>query len=90
MKDKRNCGVPYPMYPQYPQTMPIMGMANMPNPYMTGYTQGYNQNSISSNTIEQQLNNLEQQLNNLENRVTKLENMTNNNSQYNGSNYYMV
>lgn len=91
MKDKRNCGVPYPIYPQYPQAMPIMGMPNMPTPYMTGFNQGYTQNSISSNTIEQQLNNLEQQLNNLETRVSKLENMaTTNNSQYNGSNYYMV
>ena len=84
MKDKRNCGTPYPIYP------PMMGIPNMP--YMTGYQQGYTNNSLSSNTIEAQINNLEQQMTNLEIRVSKLENMlnANKNNQYNGSNYYMV
>lgn len=85
MKDKRNCGAPYPIYP------PVMGIPNMP--YMTGYQQGYTNNSLSSNTVETQINNLEQQMTNLETRVSRLENMLNtnkNNSQYNGSNYYMV
>ena len=88
MKEKRNCAAPYPVYP------PIMGVPTMPTPYMTGYNQGYTNNSISSNTIEQQINNLEQQMTNLETRVSRLENMLNgnknNNNQYNGSNYYMV
>lgn len=91
MKEKRNCGTPYPMYPQ---AMPIMGVPPMPTPYMTGYSQGYTSNSISSNTIEQQLNNIDQQITNLETRVQRIENMlntnTSNNTQYNGSNYYMV
>ena len=89
MKDKRNCGANYPIY--QPPMMPFIGM---PNPYQMGYNQGYTTNSISSNTLEQQLNNLEQQVNNLESRVTRLENMNNiniiNNNKYNNSNYYMV
>lgn len=88
MKDKRNCGTPYPIYP------PVMGLPAMPTPYMSGYNQGYSNNSLSSNTIEQQINNLEQQINNLESRLSKIENTlsnnNSNNSQYNGSNYYMV
>ena len=89
MKDKRNCTTPYPVYP------PVMGIPTMPNPYMTGYNQGFTNNSLSSNTVEQQINNLEEHLNNLENRISRIENMlntnnTNNSNQYNGSNYYMV
>ena len=89
MKDKRNCSTPYPVYP------PVMGIPAIPTPYMTGYNQGYTNNSITSNTIEQQINNLEQQMTNLETRVSRLENMLNGNNnstnnQYNGSNYYMV
>ncbi len=91
MKDKRNCQTPYPIYP------PVMGFPTMPTPYMTGYNQGYSNNSLSSNTIEQQINNLEQQMTNLETRVSRIENLLNtnntnntNNNQYNGSNYYMV
>lgn len=85
MKEKRNCNSPYPVYP------PNMGIPIMPTPFMTGYQQGYTNNSITSNTIEQQMNNLEAQLNNLETRVSKLESMLNsNNQQYNNSNYYMV
>lgn len=86
MKDKRNCNTPYPIYP------PVMGIPPMQVPYMAGYQQGYTNNSISSNTVEQQINNLEQQMTNLETRVSRLENMLNgnNNNQYNGSNYYMV
>jgi len=90
MKEKRNCngGMPYPMYPQ--PMMPMMQMG-MTTPYQTGYTQGYSANSISSNTIEQQLNNLEQQINQLEQRVNRLENINNvNSNKYNNSNYYMV
>lgn len=91
MKEKRNCGTPYPVYPQ---PVPMMEMP-LATPYMAGYNQGYTQNSISSNTIEQQINNLEQQMTNLETRVSRLENMlntnnSNSNNQYNGSNYYMV
>lgn len=88
MKEKRNCGMPYPVYPQ---NVPMMGV---PTPYMTGFTQGYTQNSISSNTALQQISNLEQQMTNLETRVSRLENAlssnNSNNNQYNGSNYYMV
>ena len=88
MKDKRNCGTPYPVYPQ------MMGVPPMPTPYMAGYSQGYTSNSISSNTVEMQINNLEQQMTNLETRISRLENMLNsgnsNSNQYNGSNYYMV
>lgn len=86
MKDKRNCGTPYPIYP------PMMGIPSMQSPYMTGYGQGFTNNSISSNTLEQQINNIDSRINNLENRVSKLESMLNNssNNQYNGSNYYMV
>ncbi len=81
MKDKRNCGgIP----PMYPGPMPI------PTPYGMGYNQGYTNNSISSNTLEQQLNSINQQINNIEARLTKLENMTGNNTTYNDTNYYMV
>lgn len=80
MKDKRNCGTPYPIYPQ--NVIPTM-----PVPYMTGY----NQNYTVSNTIDQQINGLEQKVAHLETRLSKLENLLNNtNNQYNGSNYYMV
>lgn len=87
MKEKRNCGAPYPIYP------PVMGIPNMQVPFINGYQQGYTNNSLSSNTIETQINNLEQQMTNLETRVSRLENMINtnkNSNQYNGSNYYMV
>ena len=72
-----------------------MNIPAMPTPYMTGYNQGYSNNSLSSNTIEQQINNLEERLTNLESRVSRIENTLNSNSnnngaQYNGSNYYMV
>lgn len=83
MKDKRNCGgIP----PMMPGPMPMMGM---PTPYGMGYNQGYSNNSINSNTLEQQLNSINQQINNLESRVTKLESMTGNTT-YNDTNYYMV
>ena len=82
MKDKRNCGgIP----PMMPGPMPVM-----PTPYGMGYNQGYANNSISSNTIEQQLNSINQQINNLEARVTKLETMSGNSTTYNDTNYYMV
>lgn len=87
MKDKRNCGTPYPIYP------PVMGIPPIQAPYIAGYQQGMANTNISSNTVEQQINNLEQQMTNLETRVSRLENMFNsntNNNQYNGSNYYMV
>lgn len=87
MKDKRNCGMPYPMYGGMPMPLP------MPTPYQTGFNQGYQTNSVSSNTIEQQLNNLFNQINNLEARVTNLENKQSsggNTTTYNDSNYYMV
>jgi len=86
MKDKRNCNnMNYPIY-QMPM-VPPMGYPNyqqFPN---------YN-NSINTNTIEQQLNNIEQQINLLDQRVTRLEKINNNNNNYNNkyndSNYYMV
>ena len=81
MKDKRNCGTPYPIY------TPVMGIPPMQTPYMAGYHQGYTNNSISSNTIEQQLNNLEKRISRLENI---LNGNNNNSNQYSGSNYYMV
>lgn len=83
MKEKRNCSAPYPIYP------PMMGI---PSPYMAGYNQGYTNNSISSNTLEQQANNLDERLNNLESRISRIENILNNknSTQYSGSNYYMV
>ncbi len=86
MKDKRNCGGQFPMYGGMPMPLPI------PTPYQTGFDQGYVQNSVSSNTIEQQLNNLFNQINNLEARVTNLENKqsSGNTTTYNDSNYYMV
>ena len=84
MKEKRNCGTPYPVYPQ---PVPIMEMP-LATPYMAGYNQGYTQNSISSNTIEQQMTNLETRVSRLENMLNT--NNSNSNSQYNGSNYYMV
>ena len=84
MKEKRNCGTPYPVYPQ---PVPIMEMP-LATPYMTGYNQGYTQNSISSNTIEQQMTNLETRVSRLENMLNT--NNSNSNNQYNGSNYYMV
>ena len=93
MKDKRNCNnnMNYPIYPafqnfQSPMMIPPMEYPNyqpLPN---------YN-NSISTNTIEQQINNLEQQINLLDQRLTRLEkqNLNNNNyNKYNDSNYYMV
>lgn len=82
MKDKRNCGMNYPIY-QPPVMVPPMAMPYGP----------YQPSGISSNTIEQQLNNIEQQLNMLEQRITRLEksnNTTNNYTKYNDSNYYMV
>lgn len=84
MKDKRNCGMNYPIY-QQPFMIP-------PTPYPV---YPYNGGTISSNTIEQQLNNIEQQLNLLDQRITRLEktsttNTTNNYNKYNDSNYYMV
>lgn len=84
MKEKRNCGAPYPVYPQ-------MMVPTMPTPYMTGYNQGYTNNQY--NSAEQQISNLDERLTNLESRVSRIENMlnsNNNNNQYNGSNYYMV
>lgn len=84
MKDKRNCGVPYPVYPQ-------VIIPPVQTPYMAGYNQGYNTSSIQYN--DKQINNLEERLNNIETRISRLENIMNNNSnnnQYNGSNYYMV
>lgn len=84
MKEKRNCGTPYPVYPQ---PVPMMEMP-LATPYMAGYNQGYTQNSISSNTIEQQMTNLETRVSRLENMLNT--NNSNSNNQYNGSNYYMV
>lgn len=92
MKEKRNCSMPYPTYQPMPmmQAPPMM----MPPTYQTGYNQGYTNNSITSNTLEQQMNNLLQQINNLESRITKLESMyqtpNNTTNNYNDSNYYMV
>ena len=39
MKDKRNCGVPYPVYPQ-------VIIPPVQTPYMAGYNQGYNTSRI--------------------------------------------
>ena len=88
MKEKRNCGMTYPSYPQ-PMMPPIMPPMQVPFGYQGGYP---NNGSVSSNTIEQQLNNMFQQINNLEARVTKLESMASsgNTTTYNDSNYYMV
>lgn len=86
MKDKRNCGMNYPVY-QPPVMVPPMGM-----PY-GGYQSPMEIGGISSNTYEQQINNLEQQINLLDQRVTRLEkssNTTTNYNKYNDSNYYMV
>lgn len=90
MKDKRNCGYSYPMYPQQ-MIQPFPTMPVMPTPYQAGYNQGYTNNSLSSNTVEQQLNNLEQQIRDLDQRVSRLESLNNtSNNKYNNSNYYMV
>ena len=81
MKDKRNCNTnSYPIYSQ-PMMVPPMGY---PMPIQNGF-----------NNIDQRLNNIEQQLNLLDQRVTRLENLGSNNksnnyTNYNDSNYYMV
>lgn len=107
MKKDRNCGMtPYPVYPPYPQMNPNMmapGMASpmvMPNVagMQTQYPQtSYQNDNISSNTIEQQMTQLQRQLNNLESRVSKLESSLNtisntnfNNTQYSSGNYHVV
>ena len=83
MKDKRNCGVGYPIYQS--NMMPPM-----PIPFQ--YQQG---NGIIGNNIERQLNDINQQINLLEQRVKVLESLnsstaSNNYLKYNDSNYYMV
>lgn len=87
MKKDRNCGTPYPVYPTYPGMMPNMmpGVPMMPN--MMSQTMPQN-NMITDNTIEQQVNSLEQRLNILDRRVTALENK--NSTTYNSTNYQML
>jgi len=81
-------------YPSVPMATPynVNPYTGSLNPYDMGYTAGYSNNSISSNTIEQQLNSLQERLNILEQKVDKIEtSMNNSNSnKYNNSNYYMV
>ncbi len=96
MKKDRNCGtaMPYPIYPPYQagmMPMPGMGMT----PFM-GSNMGNINGSVSTNTIEEQLNNLEQQINLLDKRITNLESMYNTSNsvnytnKYNSSNYQMM
>ncbi len=94
MKKDRDCGMTaYPIYPPYQNMnmgmIPPYGLPNMPMPMPlpTGmtYTQSQNNpNSVSTNTVEQQLNTQQQEINNLEKRVSTLETMFNN---YNMSSY---
>lgn len=110
MKKDRNCGMnTYPMYPTYPQVNPMMqpeiiqpgiippmmapGNVQMPIQYQTTNMQ----DSVSSNTIEQQMTQIQRQINNLEARVSKLEssintigNSTFNSTQYSSGNYHIV
>lgn len=95
MKKDRNCGgASYPIYPPYPPMGMMPNMMPMPYPAMPNQTNAGT--SVSSNTIEQQLNSLEQRVNLLDRRVTTLENMFNNSSSspysnnYNSSNYQML
>lgn len=96
MKEKRNCSnnMNYPIY-QQPMMVPPMGYPVAQGVYPPNMMGINNMNSISNNTIEQQINNLEQQINLLDQRVTRLEKLNSTNSstnynKYNDSNYYMV
>ncbi len=109
MKKDRNCGMnPYPIYQPYPQVGPMMnpGMVapNMMPPIMAPgnvqmapqYTMP-TQDSVSSNTIEQQMAQMQRQINNLDARVSKLEGSINtmngssfNSTQYSSGNYHIV
>lgn len=111
MKKERNCGMtPYPIYQNYPQMMPGMMAPGMMAPGMVTpmmapgnvqmtpqYTQYSQQDGVSSNTIEQQMNQLQRQITNLESRVSKLESSINtiqntsfNSTQYSNGNYHIV
>ncbi len=110
MKKDRDCGMTaYPVYQPYPQVGPMMqpgiiqpgivppmmapGNVQIPMQYQTTNMQ----DSVSSNTIEQQMTQIQRQINNLEARVSKLESSINtisgsafNSTQYSSGNYHIV
>lgn len=109
MKKDRNCGMnPYPVYQPYPQVGPMMNPGMMApnmmppimapgNVQMTPQYTMTSQDSVSSNTIEQQMAQMQRQINNLDARVSKLESSINtigntsfNSNQYSSGNYHIV
>ena len=103
MKKDRDCGMnPYPIYQPYPQMAPGMMQQPMMPPIMAPgmpmpYTTMNTQDTVSSNTIEQQMTQIQRQINNLEARVSKLEGSINtisnssfNSTQYANGNYHIV
>lgn len=107
MKKDRNCGMsPYPVYQPYPAMGPGMVGPSMMGPGMmqpimapgnVQMTPQYTQDTVSSNTIEQQMTQFQRQINNLEARVSKLESSVNtiggssfNSTQYSNGNYHIV
>lgn len=98
---------PYPVYQPYQQVGPMMnpGMmapSMMPPVMAPGNIQmppqySISQDSVSSNTIEQQMAQMQRQINNLDARVSKLESSINtignssfNSNQYSSGNYHIV
>lgn len=112
-KDRNCGMNPYPVYQTYPQVGPgMMAPGMMPgvvapnmmppmmapgNVQMTPQYTVNNQDSVSSNTIEQQMTQMQRQINNLDARISKLESSLNtisnssfNSTQYSNGNYHIV